>query len=89
MGPFEDDRMGFLFCIDAIPAFEKKYGVSLMPALLKNLSVPPQLRSKGEHMFMVILIPSKLIAAAQKKYFDYLVEVELNDRNDWNKASSR
>ena len=43
------------------------------------LSLPPQLRSKAAYMMMVMLIPSHLKPAAQKKYFDYLAEVELND----------
>ena len=79
MGPFSDDRIALLFCIDAIPAFKKKYGVSLMPAVVKFLSLAPQLRSKVEYMMMVMLIPAHLKPAAQKKYFDYLAEVELND----------
>ena len=78
MGPFDNPRIALLVCIDAIPAFKKKYGVSLMPLVAKLLSLPPQIRSKTSHMLMIMLIPSKLKVAQQKKYFDYLVEVELN-----------
>ena len=78
MGPFNNNRIGMLFCIDAIPAFKEKYGYSLMPAVHKVLSLPPTLRNKSEYMMLTMLIPSKLKEGAQKKYFDYLVEVELN-----------
>ena len=65
MGPFSNNRIGILFCIDAIPAFKEKYGCSLIPAVNKFFSLAPKLRKK----------PNK---DAQKKYFDYIVAVELN-----------
>lgn len=67
-----------LFCIDAIPAFKEKYGYSLMPAVNKFLSLAPKLRNRAEYMMLSMLIPSELKEGAQKKYFDYIVEVELN-----------
>ena len=78
MGPFSNNRIGMLFCIDAIPAFKEKYGYSLMPAVYKFLSLAPKLRNKAQYMMLSMLIPSALKEDAQKKYFDYIVEVELN-----------
>ena len=78
MGPVDDNlRIALLFCIDAIQAFKKK-GQSLMPAEFQILSLPPKFRTKPEFMLLSLLIPAQLKARAQKKYFDYVVETELN-----------
>ena len=66
-----------LFCIDAIPAF-KNITISLMPGEFIILNLPPGFRTKPEWIMMSLLIPSKLTATSQKKYFDYVVENELN-----------
>ena len=78
MGPWQLDRIGLLFCIDAIPAFKSKNGVSLMPAEFQILSLPPKLRTDTDFMLLTLLIPSKLKESSQKKYFDYIVDAELN-----------
>ncbi len=78
MGP-DDNRIGLLFCIDAIPAFRKKKGdLSLMPAEFQILNLPPQLRVKPRYTLLSMLVPASLKAASQKKYFDYLTTAELN-----------
>lgn len=74
----EDLCIMLLFCMDAIPAF-KNQGMSLMPAESIILNYHPRLRGKPEHMLLHFLIPSTLKEKEQKKYFDYMVETELND----------
>ena len=75
----DDDRIGLLFCIDAIPAFRKKKGeLSLMPAEFMILSLPPQVRIKAKYMMLSMLVPASLKAESQKKYFDFLAIAELN-----------
>ena len=78
MGHFREDRIGLLFCIDDIPAFRINYGGSLMSAEFQILSLPPKLRNNPDFMMLIMLIPARLKAASQKKYFDYLVDTELN-----------
>ena len=73
----DDDCIMLLICIDAIAAF-KNGGMSLMPAEFMILNLPPQFRSKPDYMFLSLLIPAHLKATAQKRYFDYLVDTELN-----------
>ena len=75
----DDDRIGLLFCIDAIPAFRKKKGeLSLMPAEFMILNLPPQVRIKPKYMMLSMLVPASLKAESQKKYFDFLSVSELN-----------
>ena len=54
-------------------------GLSLMPAEVLILSLPWWLRYKADNMFMTMLIPSNLSAAAQLKYFQKVFSVEFND----------
>ena len=49
-----------------------------MPAEFQILSLPPKLRTNTNYMLLSLLIPAKLKEASQKKYFDYLVDAELN-----------
>ena len=70
-------RILLLFCIDAIPAFaEGSY--SLKPAEFINLSLPPALRGKAEHIMLLMLVPAAM-KHGQKKYFDFAARYELND----------
>ena len=72
--------MGFLFCIDGVPAFHKKRkgAPSLMPAELINLSLPIHMRYDPDNMMCFMLIPHSMSADAQLKYFDYISMTELN-----------
>lgn len=49
-----------------------------MPAEYQVLSLPPQLRHKPEYTLLSLLVPAHLKPASQKKYFDFVVAVELN-----------
>ena len=70
-------RILLLFCIDAIPAFaEGSY--SLKPAEFINLSLPPTLRGKAEHIMLLMLVPASM-KSGQKKYFDFAARYEIND----------
>ena len=73
-------RMGFLICMDGFPAFhiKRKGAISLMPAELINLSLPPHMRYDPDNMMPWLLIPHDMTAKAQLKYFDYVTSVELN-----------
>ena len=75
MGSPSDDRIGILFCMDGTAIYE---GCSVTPAEYQMLSLPPQLRVKPEYMFLSLLLPTKLKAVSQKKYFDFIVAMELN-----------
>ena len=73
------ERIGLLFCVDAIPAFAAGT-LSLKPMEFINLSLPPGIRSKAEHIMLLMLLPSSLAKGpAQKKYYDFAAEFELND----------
>ena len=73
-------RMGFLVCMDGFPAFnqKRKGAVSLMPAELINLSLPPHLRYDPDNMMVWMLIPSEMSSKSQLKYFDFVTRNELN-----------
>ena len=43
-----------------------------------NLSLPPWLRYKADNMLISMLIPSNLSAAQQRKYFEKVVQDDLN-----------
>ena len=49
-----------------------------MPTELINLSLPAHLRYDPDNMIIWMLIPAKMSASAQLKYFNYLVKTELN-----------
>ena len=65
-------RMGFLICLDGFPAFHQKRrgAISLMPAELINLSLPPHMRYDPDNMLVWMLIPHDMPVRAQLKYFD-------------------
>lgn len=67
-----------LFCTDGFPAFNYKGSVSVQPAMNINLSLPPWERYKENNILISMLLPSELSAAAQKKFFDKVVEVDYN-----------
>ena len=73
-------RMGFLFCIDAFPAFhqKRKGAISLCPAEFINLSLPPNLRYDPDNILIWLIVPNELSARSQLKYFKYLTTHELN-----------
>lgn len=75
MGPANSGRMGFLFCMDGTAIYE---GHSVTPAEYQNLNLPPALRHRTEFMFLSLLLPTKMKACRQKKYFDFIVAKELN-----------
>lgn len=70
-----NDRIGILLCADGVPIYT---GRSVVPLVCQMLSLPPNLRTKEEYMLLSMLFPATLKAGAQKKYFDFLVGVELN-----------
>ena len=73
-------RMGFLVCMDGFPAFNQKRrgAISLMPAELINLNLPPHMRYDPDNMLVWLLIPHNMSVRAQLKYFDYVCTNELN-----------
>ena len=75
MGPANRDRIGLLFCMDGTSIYD---GCSVTPAEYQNMSLPPALRHKPEYMFLSLLLPTKMKASRQKKYFDFVVAKELN-----------
>ena len=76
---FPNDRVGLLFCVDAIPAFAAGT-LSLKPAEFINLSLPPGVRTRSENILFMMLLPNNLAKGiAQKKYYDFVAELELND----------
>lgn len=76
---FPNDRIGLLFCIDGIPAFNKENGKSLKPGFLMNLSLPPSERIKPKYIHMWFVMPTDIKGISQKKYYDFLAAWELND----------
>jgi len=64
--------------MDAIPAFKDK-GLSLLLAESMILNLPPKLRYKVQYMLLHFVIAAALKEHEQKKYFDYMVNMELND----------
>ena len=75
-GPDEEVIM-LIYCIDAIPAF-KNLGESLMPGASMIANLSREYRSKPLFMILHHLIASKLKEKQQKKYFDYMVDTDLN-----------
>ena len=81
MGPVTSpiSRVGFQFCVDAIPAFAVG-SLSLKPAEFINLSLPPGVRTKSENILLLMLIPNTLAKGmAQKKYYDFAAKFELDE----------
>ena len=66
-----------LCCLDGIPAFTCN-GITLMPCEFMLLNLPPWIRFKVENMFISMLIPHSLSPQAQRKYFNKVIEVDLN-----------
>jgi len=73
-------RMGFLLCIDGVPAFHGKHkgAPTLCPAELINLSLPPHLRYDPDNMMCWLLIPNEYSSETQLKFFNYVIKCELN-----------
>ena len=82
MGPVvrQLERMGFLVCLDAVPAFNhnQKGAVSLLLAELINLSLAPHVRYDPDHMMPWLLIADGMAADTQLKFFNYVIKNELN-----------
>ena len=82
MGPVTDrlTRMGFLLCVDAVPAFNhnQKGAVSLLLAEFINMSLAPHVRYNPDHMMPWLLIPDNMGADTQLKFFNYVIKNELN-----------
>ena len=75
---YPNNRIGLLFCIDGIPAFAANT-LSLKPAELVNLSLPPAVRSKIENILLMMLLPSSMKGEDAKKYYDFASTYELQD----------
>ena len=71
-------RIGLLFCVDAIPAFAAGT-LSLKPMEFINLNLPPGVRTKAENIMILMLLSSSIKGVGQKKYYDFAAEFELND----------
>ena len=73
-------RMGLLVCMDGFPAFhqKRKGAISLMPAELINLNLPPHARYDPDNMMVWLIIPNDMSSADQLKYFEYVSRKELN-----------
>lgn len=73
-------RMGFLLCIDGVPAFHGKHkgAPTLCPAELINLSLAPHLRYDVDNMMPWLLLPNEMSAESQLKFFNYVIKMELN-----------
>ena len=64
--------------MDGIPAFAANT-LSLKPAELVNLSLPPAVRSKIENILLMMLLPSSMKGEDAKKYYDFASTYELED----------
>ena len=86
MGPVLQmlERMGFLLCLDAVPAFHGKHkgAKSLLLAELINMSLRPDLRYDPDNMMCWLIIPEDMSTTAQLKFFKYLCKTELNPLQD-------
>lgn len=65
--------------MDGIPAFSFAKDRSLKPVEFVNLSLPPSARGKMDNILLLMLVPTALKRQAQKKYFDFAVQLELNE----------
>lgn len=75
MGPGVN-RIGLLFCVDGIPAFQKGH-CGLEPAEYIILSLPPVERVKPANMLLQLLVPDHLKPEQQRKYFDFIAHHEM------------
>ena len=66
-----------LFCYDGIPAHNYPGAKSLIPGEFIILSHPPWLRYKQDNILISFLFPDGLSAKAQKKFFDKIIEDDL------------
>ena len=80
MGPAEYPcrRIGLQMCVDGIPAFAANT-FSLKPLEFMNLSLPPSVRGKACNMLLLMLLPSTLKGAEQKKFYDFAATYELDE----------
>ena len=80
MGPptFPVKRLGFVYCIDAIPAFAEG-SHSVKPGCFGNYSLPPTERFKPENMLLLYIFPTSIKDQGAKKFYDFAAEYELND----------
>ena len=62
---YHNNRIGLLFCVDAIPAFAEQ-GTSLKPGVLINLSLPPSERAKPENMHLWYVMQTSIKGISQK-----------------------
>lgn len=73
-------RIGLVLCTDGIPAFGKhKESISLKPIQLMNVSLPPAIRCLVNYILLIGLLPDKLKATQQRKYYDFFARHELDD----------
>ena len=80
MGPchYPNDRLGFVMCIDGIPAFAAGTK-SLVPWVWRNDSLPPTQRVLLKNMILYMLLDDSIKHEKQRKYFDFAVDYELNE----------
>ena len=80
MGPptFPTKRIGLVYCIDSFPA-NKEGSFSVKPGGYMVGSLPPAQRGKPENMLMTIIIPTGVKDDAQRKYYDFMAQYELNE----------
>lgn len=70
-------RIGLQGCSDGFQAFNSgSYGMK--PIEFNILSLPPALRFKPEFMLLLMLLPINVKGFAQKKYYDFAADYELN-----------
>ena len=72
-------RIALQYCVDGIPAFNRKSCLSVKPAQFIVLSLPPWLRYQARHMLIQMLVPSQLKGQAAKKYYDFVAHYEMNE----------
>lgn len=79
MGPCKspNDRLGFVMCVDGIPAFAAGTK-SLVPWVWANFSLPPAQRTQAKYMILYMLLDDSIKHERQRKYYDFAVDYELN-----------
>ena len=80
MGPcnYPNDRLGFVMCIDGIPAFAAGTK-SLIPWVWRNDSLPPTQRVQLKNIILYMLLDDSIKYEKQRKYFDFAVDYELHE----------
>ena len=83
MGPcnYPNDRLGFVMCIDGIPAFSAGTK-SLIPWVWGNWSLPPTHRVQLKYMLLYMLLDDSIKYEAQRKYYDFAIDYELKELHD-------